>query len=63
MIRRISPSLPTRVNSPRAGFSGKEVILATVIVLTFTMGMYSLSERSFARLYHFVSTLVGSPYS
>jgi len=50
--------LPNR----RCGFAPIEVVLATAIVLTFTMGLYFLSEQSFSRLYHFISTMTGSPY-
>ncbi|MCA9008297.1 MAG: hypothetical protein KDB01_01055 [Planctomycetaceae bacterium] len=46
----------------RRGFAVMEVVLAAVVVITFTMGLYFLSEKSFSRLYHFVSTMIGSPY-
>ena len=44
------------------GFAAQEVVLAAVVVLTFTMGLYYLGEKSFSRLYHFISTMIGSPY-
>ena len=46
----------------RRGYSAKEVVLSTFVVLSFTMGMYFLGERCFSRLYHFISTMTGSPY-
>ncbi len=46
----------------RSGFAAKEVVLATAVIITFTMGMYYLGEKSFSRLYHFISTMIGSPY-
>lgn len=52
----------TASRAKRRGFVAKEVVLAAAVVLTFTMGLYYLGEKSFARLYHFVSTMVGSPY-
>lgn len=51
---------PSRI--PRRGIAAMEVMIATFLVMTFTMGMYVLGERGFARLYHFVSTMIGSPY-
>lgn len=44
----------------RRGSSGIEVVIATVVVLSFTMGMYFLSEKCFSRLYHFIATMTGS---
>ena len=49
-------------NQRRRGVATKEIVLATFVILSFTMGMYFLSERCFARLYHFIATLVGSPF-
>lgn len=46
----------------RRGVAAKEVVLSTVIVMVFGMGLYFLGQDSFVRLHHFVSTLVGSPY-
>jgi hypothetical protein len=46
----------------RSGMAAKEVVLAAVVVLSFTMGLYVLGEKGFSRLYHFISTMVGSPY-
>lgn len=55
-----SMSAPSHRGLP--GFAAMEVVLATVVVLVFTMGLYYLSEKCFSRLYHFISTMVGSPY-
>ena len=49
-------------SSERRGFAAMEVIVAAVVVLAFTMGLYYLGEKNFSRLYHFISTMVGSPY-
>lgn len=49
-------------NRAHRGFAAMEVVLAAVVVLTFTMGLYYLGEKSFSRLYHFISTMIGSPY-
>ena len=53
---------PNTDSRTHRGFAAMEVVLATVVVLTFTMGLYFLGEKSFARLYHFISTMIGSPY-
>ncbi|MBL8817752.1 MAG: hypothetical protein JNL58_17130 [Planctomyces sp.] len=60
-----SPSSPLNarpLNVQRSGFAAKEVVLAAAVVLTFTMGLYYLGERGFSRLYHFISTMTGSPW-
>lgn len=49
-------------NVLRSGFAAKEVVLAAAVVLTFTMGLYYLGERGFSHLYHFISTMTGSPW-
>ena len=51
----------TRVT--RSGFAAQEVVIAMVLLLTFTVGMYFIAQDCFARLYHFMSTNVGGPYS
>ena len=50
------------IRSARRGVAGMEVMMVMFLVMTFAMGMYVLGERGFARLYHFVSTMIGSPY-
>ena len=52
----------TTNDKARAGLAAKEVVLAAVVLLIFTCGMYGLAQQSFARLYHFVSLTAGSPY-
>jgi len=51
-----------RSTRTRSGAVAKEVVLAAVVVLTFTMGLYVLGERGFSRLYHFIATMIGSPH-
>lgn len=58
--KQISPERV--IVSRRRGVAAKEVVLSTVIVMVFGMGLYFLGQDSFVRLHHFVSTLVGSPY-
>jgi hypothetical protein len=61
-MKSATHSTTTVSRTKRRGFVAKEVVLAAAVVLTFTMGLYYLGEKSFARLYHFISTMVGSPY-
>ncbi len=51
-----------RTRSIRRGFAAQEVVVAAAVVLTFAMGLYFLAEKGFSRLYHFIATMVGSPY-
>jgi hypothetical protein len=48
--------------SKRQGIAAIEVVMAAAVVLVFSVGMYLLGQNGFSGLYHFISTLVGSPY-
>jgi hypothetical protein len=62
-MKTFQPSLKSGIpNRRHRGFAAQEVVLAAAVVLTFTMGLYYLGEKSFSRLYHFISTMIGSPY-